>query len=99
MIRIELEPLEQKDLLEMLDYASEMKEKNRPVRKTGRSAVWDDTDYWINRIEILKRILQGKTVRDSVYRSSLGTLDTGKNEEKDYVRRSKELLNLEEVDE
>ena len=31
MIRIELEPLEQKDILEMLDYASEMKEQNRPL--------------------------------------------------------------------
>lgn len=97
MIRIELEPLEQKDILEMLDYASEMKEQNRPPKKKRSS--WDDTDYWINRIEYLKIILQGKAVRDSVYRSSLGTLDTGKNEEKDYVRRSKELLNLEEVDE
>lgn len=90
MIRIELEPLEQKDILEMLDYASEMKEKNRPVRKTGRSAVWDDTDYWINRIEILKRILQGKAVRESIYRSSLRTIDMeNTHEEKMHQRYQK----------
>ena len=90
MIRIELEPLEQKDILEMLDYASEMKEKNRPVRKTGRSAVWDDTDYWINRIEILKRILQGKAIRESIYRSSLRTIDMeNTHEEKMHQRYQK----------
>lgn len=99
MIRIELEPLEQKDLLEILDYASDMKEYHRPP-KNRQGNKWDDTDYWINRIEVLKRIVQGKAIRDSVYRSSLGTIDTGKNEEdKSYIRRSKELLNLEEVEE
>ena len=90
MIRIELEPLEQKDILEMLDYASEMKEKNRPVRKTGRSAVWDDTDYWINRIEYLKRIVQGKAIRESIYRSSLRTIDMeNTHEEKMHQRYQK----------
>ena len=88
MIRIELEPLEQKDLLEMLDYASEMKEQNRPPKKKRSS--WDDTDYWINRIEYLKRIVQGKAIRESIYRSSLRTIDMeNTHEEKMHQRYQK----------
>ena len=88
MIRIELEPLEQKDILEMLDYASEMKEQNRPPKKKRSS--WDDTDYWINRIEYLKRIVQGKAIRDSIYRSSLRTIDMeNTHEEKMHQRYQK----------
>ena len=93
MIRIELEPLEQKDILEMLDYASEMKEQNRPPKKKRSS--WDDTDYWINRIEYLKRIVQGKAIRDSIYRSSLRTIDMENTHEKKmhqrYQKRKEEI--------
>ena len=88
MIRIELEPLEQKDILEMLDYASEMKEKNRPSKIEPHK--WDDTNYWIMRIDQLKQILNGKVVRDSVYRSSLGTIDMeNTHEEKMHQRYQK----------
>lgn len=88
MIRIELEPLEQKDILEMLDYANEMKEQNRQPKK--KKASWDDTDYWINRIEYLKRIVQGKAIRESIYRSSLRTIDMeNTHEEKMHQRYQK----------
>lgn len=75
MIRIEIEPLEQKDLIEILNYASEMKELNRPPKPKNDNK-WDDTDYWLSRITHLKRLIEGKIIRDDIYRSSLGTIQT-----------------------
>lgn len=74
MVRIELEPLEQKDLLEMLDYALDQKILNRPINKG--SYKWDDTNYWKIRINQLKQKLNGMNT-NSIYKSSLGTLDSG----------------------
>lgn len=85
MVRIELEPLEQKDLFELLDYAREQKILNRPVVKKG-SYKWDDTNYWINRIDQLKESL---THREDagIYRSSILSLE--QTEKSDYDRRGK----------
>jgi hypothetical protein len=74
MIRIEISPYDQKDLLELLDYASKMKENNRPILKG--SLKWDDTKYWVMRIEQLKQIIKGKIVEDSVIKSSMLTMQT-----------------------
>lgn len=74
MVRIELEPLEQKDILEMLDYALEQKRLNRPINKGSNK--WDDTKYWEIRISQLKALINGKNIRNGIYSSSLNTFDT-----------------------
>lgn len=90
METIELSPNDKGDLLRLIEIC----ESNPKIFK------YDGVDFskwWDIRLEQLRRVINGYK-DSSVYRSSLGTLDTGKNEEKDYIRRSKELLNLEEVD-
>lgn len=70
MVKLEINPLEQKDILEMLDYAKEQKQLNRPVLKGSNR--WDDTKYWVERIEYLKKVILGKAKNDtSIYKSSL----------------------------
>lgn len=86
MVRIELEPLEQKDLFELLDYAREQKILNRPIVKKG-SYKWDDTNYWLMRIDQLKETLTLGEKDSGIYRSSILSLDTG--EKSDYEKRGK----------
>lgn len=69
MERIELSPLDKKDLLELLDYVLEVKRANRPVLKG--SYKWDDTNYWELRISQLKQVLNGKNVNDSITKSTI----------------------------
>lgn len=68
-MEINLSPFDQKDLLELLDYASEMKQQYKPILKgTNR---WDDTDYWVMRIDQLKQLINGRNIKNSLYGSSL----------------------------
>ena len=69
MVRIEVEPLDQKDLLEILDYALEnyIKEQKNGKRK--------DAKWYELRIGQLKKLINGRNVQDSIYKSSLGTLE------------------------
>ena len=78
MVRLEISPLDQKDILEMLDYAKEQKQLNRPVLKGTNK--WDDTQYWVERIEYLKKVILGKVKNDtSIYKSSLEYYDRKEN--------------------
>lgn len=72
MVRIEISPFDQKDILEMLEYAKMQKKINRPVLKGTQK--WDDTEYWVMRIDQLKEVVMGKKVQETIYRSSLPTL-------------------------
>lgn len=73
MERIELSPLDKKDLLELLDYIKDVKKLNRPVLKGSNK--WDDTKFWEIRIEQLKQVINGKNFNYSLIGSSLLTLD------------------------
>lgn len=73
MIRLEINPFDQKDILEMLDYAKMQKKINRPVLKGTQK--WDDTNYWIMRIDQLKLLIMGKRIQDSLIKSSMTTLE------------------------
>jgi hypothetical protein len=53
MIKLEINPLDQKDIIELLDYAKEQKKLNKPVLRGSQR--WDDTKYWNYRIEYLKK--------------------------------------------
>lgn len=70
MIRLEINPLDQKDIIELLDYAKEQKNLNKPVLRGSQR--WDDTKYWNYRIEYLKKVILGEiTYRTQVYKSSM----------------------------
>ena len=70
MIKLEINPLDQKDIIELLDYAKEQKNLNRPILKGSQR--WDDTKYWNYRIEYLKKVILGEiTYRTQVYKSSM----------------------------
>lgn len=88
MDKIELNPLDKKDLLEVLDYAINQKEINRPVRVTKRGKTkWDDTTYWIMRIKQLKKVINGYSTEGSYIQSSMTTIDfEPKQKEKEKMR-------------
>lgn len=69
MIRIEMNPLDQKDILDLLDYALEMQYLER--RKPDSMYY-----YWNLRIPQLKAIILGKNVSPGIYRSSMGSIET-----------------------
>lgn len=70
MIKLEINPLDQKDIIELLDYAKEQKKLNKPVLRGSQR--WDDTKYWNYRIEYLKKVILGEiTYRTQVYKSSM----------------------------
>jgi hypothetical protein len=71
MIKLEINPLDQKDIIELLDYAKEQKNLNKPVLRGSQR--WDDTKYWNYRIEYLKKVILGKVIyKTQVYKSSMG---------------------------
>lgn len=77
MIRIELEPLEQKDIIDYLQYALDQKEKNKYEEREYK---FNTTNYDIDRIAFLidtlsknkdRTILNKKNVSEgNVYRGS-----------------------------
>ena len=70
MIKLEINPLDQKDIIELLNYAKEQKNLNKPVLRGSQR--WDDTKYWNYRIEYLKKVILGEiTYRTQVYKSSM----------------------------
>ena len=89
-MEINISPFDQKDILELLDYAKEMKEEHRPPKKVGRGSVWDDTDYWVMRIEQLKMLLKGRNVSNSLYGSSLPVAEPNEfDRKKEYYQKRK----------
>lgn len=87
---IELNPLDKKDLLQLLDYAKTQKIIHKPI-KNGTTK-WDDTNYWCMRIDQLKMIINGYVPRGSVIQSSYETIDYDMNkQEKNKLRYKKSL--------
>lgn len=72
MVEIKLSPLDQKDLLELLEYALQKKLKE-PPEKRGRYT-WDESGWYKLRIYQLSQIIKGKKVYDTICQSSLGNL-------------------------
>lgn len=70
---IELSPLDRKDLLELLEYAKKQKRIKKPPRNSVEH--WDDTEWWMMRIEQLETIIKGKNVQNSFIQSSYETID------------------------
>lgn len=76
MERIELSPLDKKDLLELLEFAKLYKEMTRPAERNKKSSYkWDDYKWWSMRIEQLKAVINGRNVSDSLIGSSLLSLE------------------------
>lgn len=87
METVELEPLDKKDLLELLDYAKEKKleddSKYDSHFKMGK--------FWAERINQLKMLIKGYQVRSGV-QSSYETIDYEMNQkEKDHLKYKKRL--------
>lgn len=70
---IELSPLDRKDLFELLEYAKKYKKIKRPPKNNLEK--WDDTEWWLMRIEQLEMLLNGKNVQDSYIQSSYRTIE------------------------
>lgn len=93
-MEINISPFDQKDLIELLDYASAMKEEQRPQKRKGRGSTWDDTDYWVMRIEQLKMLLKGRNVSNSLYGSSLPEGEPNEfDKRKEYYRKVEKKQN------
>lgn len=85
---IELSPFDKKDILELLDYASKMKQEHRPELKGTNK--WDDTDYWVMRIEQLKQIVNGRNTNRSLYGSTLPEPEPlPEDKAREYYRRKR----------
>ena len=78
MEKIELNPLDKKDLLELLDYARMQKKIKKPPRNSVER--WDDSEWWIMRIDQLKQVIKGKNVQNSYIQSSYRTIDVQPDE-------------------
>ena len=96
MERIELNPLDKKDLLELLEYAKKQKELNRPEQKDRH--YWDDTNWWLLKIEQLKMIINGESVSGSYIQSSYQTLNTEMSQEEKAKWRYKQGIESEIFD-
>ena len=66
MVRIELTPNDVQDLLEILEYAKKKCELDMPKTRQYR---WNDSGYYILRIDQLKEVVKGKKT-DIIYRSN-----------------------------
>lgn len=71
MEKIELNPLDKKDLLELLEYA---KKKHNEEEPSGKGH-WNDAAWWETRIEQLKMVLNGYVSNSSYIQSSYTTID------------------------
>ena len=98
METVELEPLDKKDLLELLDYAK--RKKKEDSENADKREKWDDSTWWEIRIGQLKQLINGKSVRDSYIQSSFETIeyeindiDKGKiNYQRKKLRKAKQEL-------
>lgn len=90
MIRIELDPFEQKDLIEYLKYAINQKELNRPEPNhhlKGGGAKFDTTNYDIMRMEYLIDEIQNPREKMNIYKStSYDTYLSREKQKEDYQK-------------
>lgn len=105
MIRIELEPYEQKDLITYLNYV-----KSHYLMEPVRPHEWNDSNYNVDRIDHLINCIEGNVRRGGIYSSSFETIEkepTKKEkqearyrkqyQEKINQRRAQALRELEEL--
>ena len=78
MIRIEMSPYDQKDILELLDLSLEFIKYD----KYGRWK-WTSAGYWKHRIPQLKQVMSGRDGTPPIYRSSLGGYSGADYQERD----------------
>lgn len=82
MIRIEMSPYDQKDILELLDLTLNYLEESLKKEKYGRWE-WSNAGYWKHRIPQLKQVMSGKNTTPPIYKSSLGGYSGTNNQERD----------------
>lgn len=72
METINLDPLDKKDLLYLLDYAFKKKQEEEPDLKGSKR--WDDRAYWKMRIYQIKALVNGYQKQGSYIQSSMLTM-------------------------
>lgn len=86
MANLTISPNDQKDILDLLDYALQKKLEEEP--KTNSQTKWDDRKYWKLRVPQLKALINGRRIYDTIYQSSLGNLvgdiERGLSNDSDY---------------
>lgn len=96
MIRIELDPYEQRDLIECLKYAIDQKELNRPKENPhlkGGGMKFDTTTYDIQRIEQLINQIENPHSRINLYKPySYDKHISRKESEKEKEERAKKEM-------
>lgn len=100
MIRIELDPFEQKDLITYLKYAIEQKELNRPKPSPhlkGGGMKFDTTNYDIMRLEYLINEIENPTSKVNIYKPTQYDryLTREENQKAKYQRQKEEKLKKE----
>lgn len=66
MVEIKLEPNDQQDIIDLLNYALQKKHEDTDKESYPK--------YWDLRVPQLKQLIKGKKVYDTIYQSSLGGL-------------------------
>lgn len=100
MIKIELDPYEQKDLIEYLKYAIDQKELNRPKPSphlNGGGMKFDTTNYDIMRLEHLINEIENPTSKVNIYKPTQydSYLTREENQKAKYQRQKEEKLKKE----
>ncbi len=91
METIELSPLDKKDLLELLEYAKKWQLSGKKAAKNSIEN-WDDTKWWLMRIEQLEMLIKGRNVQNSYIQSTYETIDYEMNlRDKNKLRYRKSL--------
>ena len=74
MEEIKCTSYEKREFIRLLEYAREMKLKNKPgnLNKNGASR-WDDTNYDVQQIDILIKRIKGYEPQNNYIRDSLTT--------------------------
>ena len=102
MIRVELDPYEQKDLIEYLKYAINQKEINRPPKTPhlkGGGAKFDTTNYDVMRIEHLIDQIENPRSRMDIYKPARYTeYLTSEDKQKARYEKQKEEKRKKEME-
>lgn len=89
MDTISLNPLDKKDLLELLEFARQQKIAKRGYNIKGK---FDYTNWWLIRIEQLKKIINGYVPSGSYIQSNFETIEYEMNKkEKNQYKYRKSL--------
>ena len=87
---VSLSPNDRDDILKLLEYALKKKLEEQP-EKRGRYS-WDNSYYYKMRINQLSQLIKGRKVYDTIYQSSLGSLESDIENETNDINSKKSSI-------